>query len=530
MFRPVEITPVGLEKILFLIVLAIGLVIFIYEIIFYTKLLKLFKSEKRYDNIGARIGRLCKFVFGQRRLLDQLVMGSAHFMIFWGFVIISFATLNFFGKGIWSGFELPILGSSLHKPFLFLVDLFSLLVLVGIIIALIKRYIIRAKRMSMGLEPLIILVLIGGLMVFDLLSDAFNMAAQGSFEPAAFAGTYLAKFFLTWSFPPGSLPVWAHIFWWMHMLFFLTMLNYVPVSKHMHVFSSLPNVFFSSLKPNGRLSKLNLEDEEAEEFGVTQVEQYTWKDLLDGYSCTECGRCQDQCPAYNTDKPLSPKKIIMQLREHAEKKGSAIFKGKGEEFTERFIEDVITEDVIWDCTTCYACMRACPLFIEHIPKLVDLRRSLVLNEGRISSEGALALKNIEKAGDPWGLGQSARAEWYKGLDVKHISDRPDAEYLFWVGCAGALDDRNIKVSRATVELMNKAGVSYAILGTDETCNGDPARRLGEEYLYQTMAQAIPPAGWGRSTSIRPWRRPTWRCSTRPVSRRYSPTARTVSTP
>jgi Fe-S oxidoreductase len=222
---------------------------------------------------------------------------------------------------------------------------------------------------------------------------------------------------------------------------------------------------------------------------VTQVEGYTWKDLLDGYSCTECGRCQDQCPAYNTDKPLSPKKIIMQLREHAEKKGSAIFKGKGEEFSERLIEDVITEDVIWDCTTCYACMRACPLFIEHIPKLVDLRRSLVLNEGRISSEGALALKNIEKAGDPWGLGQSARAEWFKGLDVKHISDKPDAEYLFWVGCAGALDDRNIKVSRATVELMNKAGVSFAILGADETCNGDPARRLGEEYLFQTMAQA-----------------------------------------
>jgi ferredoxin len=185
--------------------------------------------------------------------------------------------------------------------------------------------------MSMGLEPLIILILIGGLMIFDLLSDAFNMAAQGSFEPAAFAGTYLAKSFLSWSFPPGSLAVWAHIFWWLHMLFFLTMLNYVPVSKHMHVFSSLPNVFFSNLEPNGKLTKLDLEDEEAEEFGVTQVEGYTWKDLLDGYSCTECGRCQDQCPAYNTDKPLSPKKIIMQIREHAEKKGSAIFKGKGEE-------------------------------------------------------------------------------------------------------------------------------------------------------------------------------------------------------
>jgi Fe-S oxidoreductase len=489
MFEPVEITPAGLEKILFFVVLAIGLLIFIYEIVFYTRLLRLFRPEKRFDNIGKRIERLFKFVFGQRRLLDQLVMGRAHFMIFWGFIVISFGTLKFFGKGFASGFELPILGGALRQPFLFLVDLFSLLVLVGIAIAVIKRYIIRTKRMSLGWEPLIILVLIGGLMIFDLLSDGFNMAAQGTYEPASFAGTYLAKVISSGSISEGTSIFWAHFFWWAHMLFFLALLNYVPVSKHMHVFSSLPNVFFSSQKPNGRLTKLDLEDEEAEEFGVTRVEQYTWKDLLDGYSCTECGRCQDECPAYNTDKPLSPKKIIMQLREHAEKKGSAIFKGKGDEFTERFIEDVITEDVIWDCTTCYACMRACPLFIEHIPKLVDLRRSLVLNEGRISSEGALALKNIEKAGDPWGLGQSARAEWFKGLDVKHISDKPDAEYLFWVGCAGALDDRNIKVSRATVELMNKAGVSYAILGTDETCNGDPARRLGEEYLYQTMAQA-----------------------------------------
>lgn len=180
----------------------------------------------------------------------------------------------------------------------------------------------------------------------------------------------------------------------------------------------------------------------------------------------------------------------MQLREHAEKKAPYIFKGKPEEYTELFIEEIITEDVIWDCTTCYACMRACPLFIEQIPLLLELRRSLVLNEGRISPEGALTLKNIEKTGDPWGLGQKARSDWYKGLDVKHISDKPDAEYLFWVGCAGALDARNVKVSQATVHLMNKAGVSFAILGEDEVCNGDPARRLGAEDIYQGQATAV----------------------------------------
>jgi Fe-S oxidoreductase len=293
---------------------------------------------------------------------------------------------------------------------------------------------------------------------------------------------------LEFGFSSNVCSTLAHVFWWGHLLSFLSILNYVPVSKHMHVFASAPNVFFAHTTPNGKLATPKLED--AEEFGVTRVEQFSWKTLLDSYSCTECGRCSDQCPATSTDKMLSPRKIVMQVRAHSEKKAPFLFGGKSDKFPERLIEDVITEDVIWDCTTCYACMRACPLLIEHIPLLVDLRRALVLNEGRISSEGALALKNIEKAGDPWGLGQRARSEWHRGLDVKHISEKPDAEYLFWVGCAGALDARNIKVSQATVRLMNKAGVSFAILGEDEVCNGDPARRLGEEYLYQNQAQAV----------------------------------------
>ena len=489
MSGPIDITPQGIEKLAFIIVFAIGLMICIYEIYFYARLLKSFGPEKRWDRLGQRFGRLLKFVFAQKRLLDQLMMGTAHFMIFWGFIIISFATLNFFGKGFSAGFELPILGGALQKPFIFLVDLFSLLVLVGIALAMIKRYILKVERMPRGWEPLIILVLIAGLMIFDLLSDGFNMAAQGAYEPLAFAGTFLGNAFAGAGYSHNSLVFFSHFFWWAHLVFFLALLNYVPVSKHLHVFSSLPNVFLSNLNPDGKLVTPNLEAEGIEEFGVTRVEQFTWKNLLDGYSCTECGRCQDECPAYATGKPLSPKKIVMQLREHAEKKAPLLFKGKGEEFKERFIEDVITEDVIWDCTTCDACLRACPLLIQQYPLLMELRRSLVLNEGRISSEASLALKNIEKTGDPWGLGQKARGEWFTGLDVKHISDKPDAEYLFWVGCAGALDARNVRVSRATVELMNKAGVSYAILGSDETCTGDPARRMGEEYLYQTMAQA-----------------------------------------
>ncbi len=385
-------------------------------------------------------------------------------------------------------FALPILGTVLHGPFLFLLDLFSVLVLIGIAIAVIKRFLPGSERMPRGREAAIILILIAGLMVFSLLAESFNMAAQGKYQSASFIGSIMAQSFTGMNLASATYIAYSHIFWWMHLLFFLGILCYVPVSKHLHVFTSLPNVFFSHTTPNGKLFTPKLED--AEEFGVTRAEQYSWKQLLDGFSCTECGRCHEQCPATNTGKPLSPRKIIMELREHTEKKAPYLFKKKSDEFSERFIEDVITEDVIWDCTTCYACMRACPLLIEHVPMLMELRRSLVLNEGRISSEGSLALKNIERSGDPWGLGQKKRSEWYQGLDVKHISEKPDAEYLFWVGCAGALDARNIKVSQATVRLMNKAGVSYAILGEDEVCTGDPARRLGEEYLYQTQAQSV----------------------------------------
>ncbi len=486
--EPADLALFGFEKTAFIIVFIIGLTVFAYEVYFYLRLLLKFQPERRLDNPGKRFARLFRFVFGQRRLLDQIVMGGAHFLIFWGFIVISFGTLSFFGKGFNPGFHLPLLGTTFNAPFLLLLDLFSVLVLIGIAIAVIRRFLPGSARLPRGWEAATILILIAGLMIFSLLAESFNMAAQREYENVSFVGTAFAQGISGLNLGPAAYYVWAHIFWWAHLLFFLGILTYVPISKHLHVFTSFFNVFFGHTTPNGKFKTPKLED--AEEFGVTRVEQYSWKQLLDGYSCTECGRCSDQCPAANTGKPLSPRQIVMQLREHAENKAPYLFKGKVEEFKERFIEDVITEDVIWDCTTCYACMRACPLFIEHIPLLIELRRSLVLNEGRISSEGALALKNIEKSGDPWGLGQKKRSEWYQGLDVKHISENPDAEYLFWVGCAGALDARNVKVSQATVRLMNRAGVSFAILGEDEICNGDPARRLGEEYLYQTQAGAV----------------------------------------
>ncbi|MCD6162020.1 MAG: (Fe-S)-binding protein [candidate division Zixibacteria bacterium] len=487
MHELIEITPFGIERVAFYAAFLVGIAVFVFIIRKYIRLLLQFNKIDYKVDIGKGIKRVLKFVLGQRRLLDDPFSGTAHFLIFWGFLIIAFGTINFFGKGFSSHFYIPLLSGMLKTPFAFLLDLFSFLVVVGVLGAVVKRYLIRPERLSQSPGALIILVLIFGLMAFDLLSDGFNIAAQQHIVKGAFIGNYLGSIF--WNMPKDTAVLWSHVFWWAHFVFFMSMLNYVPTGKHMHVFSSIFNVFLTNDKAGTALSSPNLEDEELETFGITKVEEHSWKDLLDAYSCTECGRCQDVCPAYKTGKPLSPKQVTMQLRAHAEKKAPFLYDGKSDDFKEDIIRDVMTEDVIWSCTTCYACQRACPLFIKQFTKLIDYRRALVLNEGAISKQGALALKNLEKSGDPWGLGQSARAEWYKDLDVKHISDKPDAEWLFWVGCAGALDDRNIKVSRDTVKLMNAAGVDFAILGTDETCTGDAARRLGDEYTFQTMAQA-----------------------------------------
>jgi len=487
MYELQEMTPIGLEALIFYLVFLTGIITFVFIISKYIRLLGQFKKIDKKTEVGAGIRRVLSFVFGQRRLLDDWFSGAAHFLIFWGFLIIAFGTINFFGKGFAAGFHIPLLYDTLRTPFLYLLDLFSFLVIIGVLAVAFKRFIIRPKRLSQSPGAAVILILILGLMVFDLLSDGYNMAAQQVTVNGSFVGNYLASVF--WNTPKEIAIFRSHVFWWAHLVFFMLMLCYVPTGKHMHVFSSFFNVFLADDKAGTKLSTPDLEAEKVESFGITKVEEHTWKDLLDGYSCTQCGRCQDVCPAYFTGKPLSPKTITIQLRAHAEKKATSLFAGKGDEFEEDFLKEVITKEVIWSCTTCYACQRACPLFIKQFTRLIDYRRSLVLNGGEISSQGAMCLKNLEKAGDPWGLGQSARADWYKDLEVKHISDNPEAEWLFWVGCVGALDQRNIKVSRATVKLMNAAGVNYAILGTDETCTGDSARRLGGEDVFQMMATA-----------------------------------------
>jgi Fe-S oxidoreductase len=266
-------------------------------------------------------------------------------------------------------------------------------------------------------------------------------------------------------------------------------LNYLPRSKHLHVLTSIPNVYFSNIGPRGALAPINLADDTATSFGASDMEDFTWKQLLNGYTCTECGRCTSVCPANTTGKLLNPKKIMTDLRARTAEKGPrmlAATEGKDDVFAHRLLDNFTTEQELWACTTCMACVQECPVMIEHVDTIVDMRRSLVLNESRFPEELRATFSNLERNYTPWGFAHSARADWAEGLSIPVMANVGKADVLFWVGCAGAYDARYRNVARCFARIMQRAGVDFAILGTEEKCNGDAARRMGNEYLAQTL--------------------------------------------
>jgi len=284
---------------------------------------------------------------------------------------------------------------------------------------------------------------------------------------------------------PSTALTASNAAWWIHNLVVLTFLNFLPIAKHFHVITSIPNVFFTKLEPYGRLSKQDLENSEI--YGTSRFRHFTWKQVLDMYSCTECGRCSAECPATATNKPLAPRQLMLDLRNFLYQEPKAAL-GNGDDPQPIIGEHTgVTDEVLWSCTSCRACEEACPVHIEYVDKIVDMRRHLVQEESRFPTELTRVFKSMETQSNPWGVNADKRDEWAEGLDVPRLADKPDAEYLFFVGCAGSFDDRAKKITRAVAKILNAAGVSYAILGKEETCNGETARRLGNEYLYQAMA-------------------------------------------
>ena len=493
------------ESIVFLVVLVGSFVFFGTNVLRLVSYLHIGKPENRFDSPRNRLQNVLTIAFGHKKLLREPVAGMMHFFIFWGFVILLLAILESIGEGLSAGFSFAFLGP-LYPPLILLEDVIGVLVVVSVLYALYRRWVSGPKRLEGDLHARMDATVILVVILLIMCSMFGQSAARISTAPGDMDGSRIVSNAISGMFAglgPDQRNVWFHSLWWIHIGLVLGFLNYLPYSKHLHIISSIPNVYLAKRQARGTLKPLNLQDETAVRFGAADVEDMTWKQLLDGYSCTECGRCTAACPANITGKILSPKKIIVDIRRRLMEKAPVIVNGQlsfvngqwqnesGEPSTDKLlsnqlVDNYITEDELWACTTCMACVQECPVQIEHVDAIVDMRRYLVLNESRFPKEMQATFQNLERNFTPWGFSHSSRADWAEGLNVPRLSEKRDAEILFWVGCAGAYDARYMKVAQAFTKLMQMAKVSFAILGTEEKCNGDPARRAGNEYLAQML--------------------------------------------
>ncbi len=467
------------------IVLSAAAIIIFFRLV-YERIIKLLsqgQSEIRWDNLADRVKAVVVNVLGQNKLLLRNPAGIVHFFIFWGFMLLGLTIANFLLDGLWH----------MHLPFTkgyfwyhFVMDTFILLVLLAMGWALYRRLVLKPKEMELSGQAIMILSLISAMMITDLMISGAEIlkgeAMPGGYMSALAAGVWSAL----GVGKEGAKYAYA-VSWWLHFFVFFGFLNFLPLSKHQHIMTAPFNVFFSSLQPKGRVQYIpGLEERET--WGVNTIPEFTWKQLLDGVTCQECGRCELVCPANFTGKPLSPKKLHLDIK-HLMLEEGYLEAGADRKAVIGEGENQITKDELWACTNCGACVYECPVMNEHIQKIIDLRRYLTLMEGDLPSEGQVALQNMEKNSNPWGVGFDKRAEWAEGLDVPVYGAGvdEDVEYCFYVGCAGAFDDRNKKIARGMAKILKAAGVKFAILGQEEQCCGDSARRLGNEYLYQILA-------------------------------------------
>jgi Fe-S oxidoreductase len=477
------------HPIIFTPLLIAALAFFCWSVYRRFSLVALGQPEQRLDQPVRRVKEMVLYALAQLRVLKK-PFGVNHFVIFWSFMILALANGEFLVAGVFPSLRLDLLPDVVYHPLLFAFDIVSLLTLVAIAFAVGRRlffkpwYLDSLYVKARSADAFLILSFIALLMIAYLgLHGA--IIAQGA-EPAASAmpvsslvGSALAG--------SSSLGTLVLVFWWIHALVLLAFLCFLPHSKHMHILTAIPNCYTASLEwPNTQPRE---KFEKGGTYGVGTVERFTWKDLFDCYSCTECGRCQAACPATNTCKPLNPRQIVHAIKTNLLANGPALKQGRPA--TVPLIgpegEGTNTEDAIWSCTTCGACIQACPVLIEQMPKIIKMRRHLVETESRFPEELLNLFENMEQRSNPWGIAPGERAKWVSTLPVQQFV-AGETEYLLYVGCAGSFDSRAKQVTVALATILNAAGVSWGILGKDEKCCGDSLRRLGNEFVFDKMAQ------------------------------------------
>ncbi|MBK9227627.1 MAG: 4Fe-4S dicluster domain-containing protein [Ignavibacteria bacterium] len=492
-----------LRPILFSIIFLGAIGLFLYSVRNFISYLKLAKPEDRSGNIPQRLSNTINIAFLQTKLLRSKLAGILHLCIYWGFVVLLFVVVESIIEGFFEGFSFAFLGP-FYSVLTFLQDFFGALVLVTVLFSLVRRYIGTPERLrvdtSSRKDASFILVMIALVMVtmFGMSVEKILLGQSQGYRPVS---EFMAGFF------SGGSHTMYEVFFWAHILIVFAFLNYLPYSKHFHVLSSVVNTFLSNFRipyQGITLKPINFEDESITQYGAKDFTDLTWKNILDGYTCTECGRCTSVCPANITGKLLNPKLIVTKIRKRTMNAGPAMVeKEEGvSELQKNLVSDYITPQELWACTTCMACVQECPVMIDHITPIVDMRRNLVMMESDFPPEMNTVFRNMENNESPWAFSAAQRNDWIDELQdelskegspdcLKKVSSMGSADELdvvFWSGCAGAFDKRYRNVTKSFAKLLNKAGVKYGVLGSEEKCTGDPARRLGNEFLAASLIQ------------------------------------------
>lgn len=453
--------------------------------------------ENRFDHLWSRFKGMFLYAFVQLRVVSEK-FGVNHFLLSWGFMVLLLVNAQFFIAGVFPLFSFAFLGTVPYGTLLFMADIMSLVVLASVLISVVRRIFFRPPHIEPTLDAFFILFLVAFLMAayFGLHACEITLGEDNmvSWMPISHA---FSNLFATTA--PETTHLLARIFWWIHALVLLFFLNYLPYSKHLHILTAIPNCFFRSFSFVTTVPRMVFK--KGLTFGTSKVVQFSWKDLFDFLSCTECGRCEAACPAHNTDKPLNPRQVIHEGKLNLLANGKVILSSRPADTLASAPKDAsmvvplingreesVSTDAIWACTTCGACMIKCPVFIEHVPKIIELRRHLVMEKADFAEELIAFFENSEQRFNPWGIAPTDRAKWAHELDVKILADGAEVEYLFYVGCAGAFDSRNRQVTTALTTILNAAHLSWGILGTEEKCCGDSLRRLGNEYIFDQLAR------------------------------------------
>lgn len=484
-------------KIFLLLLIGVTLYLFTRRAHLLIRFLQLGKSENRFDHLGKRLKYALGQVLTERCTLKNVSKGDyagiGHMLLFYGFSLFLISYLFHIAEGLYEKLSPAVLGVTFNNLFFLALDISGLIVIAVILWAAFRRYILRPDRLEATLEAGIILMVVFSLMLLNYIVEGFRLLTEtGPFSNWSFVGIAFSHFFVDLGLREES-HTFFWTFWWLHLMIVFGFSIYVLYSKHLHILASIFNLFFRPLEPRGSLEPVH-DLEKAKGLGASKFAEFSWKKLLDLYACTECGRCTANCPASISGKPLRPRDIIHNLKVNLLASGKdLLFEKKNQGAQNKWVEQpamvgqMVTQDEIWACTTCHACVEVCPVDIEHVKRIVDFRRHLVMKEADFPLEVNPLFRSLETYGDTHGKGASLRTDWAFGLSVKTVKEESNPEILYWAGCEGSFHDRNKDVSKVIVKMIQQAGVSVGILGKEEGCCGDPARRIGNEYLFRKLA-------------------------------------------